>query len=183
MNLTPTLTTERLVLRVFTPDDVDFVFKHFSDPDVCRYLYDAEPFTEREEALGLIAAFTDPKRTDRTRWALELKSDGSLIGTCGYHFWDKTNRSTELGYDLAKPYWGQGLMPEALRAIFAFGFETMELNRIHAYTSVDNAQSVRLLQKMGFTNEGVVREKHCFRGAFYDHFCFSLLAREFDSHH
>jgi ribosomal-protein-alanine N-acetyltransferase len=174
----PTIETDRLVLRPFAPEDEDFLFRHFAAPDVCRYLYDAEPFTSVEEARQLIEFFAPCEDGNRNRWGVTLKGSDELIGTCGFMFWDRTNRIAEIGYDLAAAHWGRGYMPEAVAAALAFGFGQLGLNRIHAYTSVDNAASVRLLEKLGFANEGVVREKHCFRGRFYDHYCFSLLARE-----
>jgi [ribosomal protein S5]-alanine N-acetyltransferase len=174
----PTLQTERLTLREFAASDDEFLFRHFADPDVCRYLYDAEPFTCVEEARRLIEFFAPTENKDRNRWGVCLQESGELIGTCGFMFWDRANRIAELGYDLAHAHWGHGYMPEAVRAALGFAFDELELNRVHAYTSVDNAQSVRLLEKLGFAKEGVVREKHLFRGRYYDHYCFSLLARE-----
>ncbi|WP_089744453.1 GNAT family N-acetyltransferase [Gracilibacillus ureilyticus] len=56
----------------------------------------------------------------------------------------------------------------------------MKLNRINAYVALENIQSIKLLKKLGFKNEGVFRDKHYFRGKYYDHYSFSLLKREWD---
>ena len=69
-------------------------------------------------------------------------------------------------------------MTEALSKILSHGFEQLGLNRIYAFVSIDNNRSNHLLEKLGFTLEGVVREKHFFRGKYYDHNLFSLLKSE-----
>jgi [ribosomal protein S5]-alanine N-acetyltransferase len=174
----PTMETDRLILRALTPDDVEFVFRHFSDPDVCRYLYDAEPFADRQEAADLIRRYRNLDTDDHCRWALVLKGTGEAIGTCGFHFWDRENNCAEIGYDLRTASWGSGYMAEALRAALGNGFEVTGLNRVQAFISTDNARSLAAVERLGFTREGVIRDKHLFRGRYYDHACYSLLRRE-----
>lgn len=173
------LQTERLTLRALRKSDADNILAHFGDPDVSRYLLDEEPFTDISEALGLIEWYSAPEPRNRHRWLIERKSDGAFLGTCGYHCWDSNNNICELGYDLAPAYWGMGYMSEALGAALAFGFGDMGLNRVHAFVYIDNARSFRLLERLGFTREGVMRDKHLFRGVYYDHYCYSLLKREY----
>lgn len=172
------LQSARLSLRRLQVDDAPFVLRHFSDVDVCRYLYDAEPFTSLEEALALIGHYDNRADGDHNRWGIVLKDAGTLMGTCGYHFWDRDNRSAEIGYDLGPAYWGHGYMAEALKAALCHGFEIMLLNRVQAFVALENDRSSRLLERLGFAREGTVREKHLFRGRYHDHYCFSLLRRE-----
>jgi ribosomal-protein-alanine N-acetyltransferase len=72
--------------------------------------------------------------------------------------WDKSHYKTDLGYTLARLYWQRGIAAEGVRATMPFGFETMHLHRINADTRMDNIGSVRLLEKPGFSHEGVWRE-------------------------
>ncbi|GEN88193.1 GNAT family N-acetyltransferase [Oceanobacillus sojae] len=97
------------------------------------------------------------------------------IGTCGYDCWDRTNNIAEIGYDLGYEYWGQGYMKETLISAIESGFNNMALNRITAYVALGNINSTRLLERLGFKNEGIYRDKHLFRGKYYDHYSFSLL--------
>jgi ribosomal-protein-alanine N-acetyltransferase len=83
-----------------------------------------------------------------------------------------------MGYDLWPDYWGQGLMPEALRALLRYGFEVMELNRVEATTHTENQRSMRVLEKLGFQREGVLRDYYCREGMYNDQVLFSLLRRE-----
>ena len=69
-------------------------------------------------------------------------------------------------------------MAEALKRALKMGFEDMSLNRIQAFVYVDNIRSVNVLTRLGFSKEGIIRDKHFFRGKYYDHFCFSLLKSE-----
>lgn len=71
-------------------------------------------------------------------------------------------------------------MTESLHRAVKVGFENMGLNRIQAFVYVQNTRSVDLLLRLGFTQEGIIKDKHLFRGRYYDHFCFSLLKREWN---
>jgi RimJ/RimL family protein N-acetyltransferase len=82
-------------------------------------------------------------------WAIESRESGKLLGMCGYERVE-VGAEGEIGFDLARADWGKGLMTEALRAILAFGFATMDLKRIVADTRTDNARAIRLLERLGF---------------------------------
>lgn len=173
-----TLESDRLILRSMVPDDLAFVLKHFGDPDVYQYLVDQEPVTTEDEANDIIQWASNPDDISCTRWIIRLKDANEPIGTCGFHNWDQTNNRVEIGYDLAKPHWRQGISFEALSLMIASGFERMNLNRIEAFVHLENIGSYSLLKKLGFHLEGIIRDKHLFRGQYYDHYCFSLLKRD-----
>ncbi|MCE5313386.1 MAG: GNAT family protein [Armatimonadota bacterium] len=180
MGILSLVETERLILKEFKPQDIDFIYRHFSNEDVCRYLFDCEPLTSIEGAKKIIDFYTDSEQSDRNRWCIISKESNKQIGTCGYHRWDKTNNIAEIGYDLERESWGRGYMQEAIGAALKVGFCNMKLNRVQAFTYVQNARSVKMLKKLGFTAEGIIRDKHYFRGTYYDHYCFSLLKREWN---
>ena len=102
-----------------------------------------------------------------------------LIGSAGFYDWDGEVRSAEFGYDLRPEYWGRGLMAEALTAILDFAFGRLGLNRAQVLLMPRNRRSRRLVERLGFTEEGTLRE-HDFdeRGELCDDVVFSLLARE-----
>lgn len=179
-NIAIGLETENLILRPISMSDTDFILKQFSDPEVCRYLVDEEPFTSVEEARRLIEFYTLPEPRRQYRWIIARKSDSDSIGTCGFHQWDVQHNSCDIGYDLCPLYWEKGYMKEALTRLITMGFTDMALNRIQAFIDVRNTRSVNLAFRLGFRNEGVARNKHLFRGKYYDHYCFSLLKREWD---
>ncbi|WP_160164568.1 GNAT family N-acetyltransferase [Pedosphaera parvula] len=170
--------TERLTLREIIPEDVPEVFNIFSHPEVMRY-YDMEALTEPHQALEVIARFTDRYHKEvGIRWGITLKHSGEVIGTCGL-VRKPHNRSAVLGYDLAAEFWGQGIMTEALRPLLTYAFDR-EVNRIEAMTHTQNTASQKVLTKLGFRTEGILRDYFYFKGEFFDLQCFSLLKKDFE---
>ena len=176
----PAIETERLLLQPLTAEHTDFVFRHFSNPAVYQYLLDEPPVTDHAQAEEIVQFYAEPAGKPYNRWVILRKSDNQPIGTCGYHKWDRRYFRTEIGYDLHPDFWGQGYMTEALKAVIASGFEKVGLNRIDALVYVENKPSIRLLQRLGFTREGLLRDYFYLDGKFYDHIIFSILRREWE---
>jgi ribosomal-protein-alanine N-acetyltransferase len=174
----PNLETDRLFLRLLTMDDDEFMFKQFSDPQVTQYLMDEPPVENIEGARMIIQYFLEPEGKNHSRWGIIRKSDNQMIGTCGFHNWEKAYFRSEIGYDLYPDFWGQGYMTEALTAAINNGFERMKLNRIDALVYIDNPRSSGLLKKLSFKQEGILRDYFYLNGTFYDHAIFSLLKRD-----
>ena len=175
----PRMETERLILRALRMEDADFALKEWGDPVVTYYMRDEEPLKTLAEAEAMLRPLQNPAEMPNFKWwGIELKSEGRLIGTCGYWRWDNKHHHAEIGYDLWPDYWGQGLMPEALRALIRYGFEMMALNRIEATTHTENRRSQRVLAKLGFQREGLLREYYYREGAYNDQILFSLLRSE-----
>ncbi len=86
---------------------------------------------------------------------------------------------TEIGYELSRDYWGQGLMTRAVQACVKWGFETLEVNRIQATVMVNNVGSARVLEKNGFLLEGAMREFKICHGQPYDYWMFALLRKDY----
>jgi ribosomal-protein-alanine N-acetyltransferase len=174
----PTLETERLLLRRLTLDDAADVFAYARDPLVAQYT-SWEPHRSLQDSLdflrGAVAAY---ERQEAYPWGMVHKADGVLIGTCGYLEWSRPHHKAEIGYALQRGYWGQGVMSEALRAVIAFGFTQMELNRIEACSLPENTGSWRVMEKAGMQREGVLREWVYSKGRFRDIVFYSLLRRE-----
>jgi [ribosomal protein S5]-alanine N-acetyltransferase len=176
----PELETQNLILREIKPYDVEAIFAFFSDPDVLRY-HDAEPFANIERAGRLINNWNDRFVTRQgIRWGIAKKNENIIIGTCGYRLWGKPMFCAELGYELSKAHWRKGIMMEALQGIVRFGFEQMELNRIEATVMLENIASMSLLSKLGFIEEGTLREFGYWKFQFHDLKLFSLLKRDFE---
>lgn len=179
IDLWPTIETSRTRLRRIGDTDLEFMFRHFGDGEVCKYLVDAEPVTTREEAMEIIRwSHSGPQNPTNNRWLVVWKDTDEPIGTCGYHRWDTSNHCAEIGYDLTPSFWRRGIMTEVLVSVIPFGLSVMKLNRIEAFVHLENHGSYRLLQRLGFHCEGIVRARHYFRGAYYDHYSFSLLSSD-----
>lgn len=170
----PVLRTRRLVLRQITEADGEGLFDIFADDQVTEhYAWDAFTSIGQGHELAARTAALFRQRT-AIRWGLLLPASPQIIGTCGYTRWDQDNHFAVLGYDLARPYWRQGLMSEAVAAVLQLGFGPMALHRVEATVITGNAASAALLYRAGFRCEGVLRERALKRGAFRDVQMFGL---------
>jgi [ribosomal protein S5]-alanine N-acetyltransferase len=176
----PELETERLVLRKMRLDDAEAMFAHASDPEVTRYvLWDTDRSIEDSESF-LRSATEGYERGDFGGWGIVLKDDGAFVGTCGVDAgYAPEHARAELGYVLSREHWGKGLMPEAVRAVIAFGFEKLSLNRVEARCIAENTASARVMEKAGMTYEGTLREREFIKGAYRDIKLYSILRREY----
>jgi [ribosomal protein S5]-alanine N-acetyltransferase len=176
----PVIETERLKLRPVLQSDMAEIFSTFSDGDALRY-YGMEPLKSEDEAFSLIEAFEKSfKSGSAIRWGIILQDEDILIGTCGFHNWSKSDKRTEIGYELNRNYWHKGFMNEALRAILHYGFNGMEFNRIAATIRPENSSSRALVEKLGFTQEALLKEYQKAADEFYDMYVYSLLKRNAD---
>jgi ribosomal-protein-alanine N-acetyltransferase len=146
------LETERLFLRRFTLDDVEELVRLRADPEVMRYI--GEQSREKvEQRLQYYISHYEPHGFGM--WAVVLKQTGAMIGWCGLIFLDETPE-VEVGYGVARDYWGQGLMTEAAHATLRYGFETICLERIVAVAMPENTASRRIMEKLGMRYEKMV---------------------------
>ncbi|NYD89568.1 GNAT family N-acetyltransferase [Sphingomonas melonis] len=167
---TPTLTTERLTLRPLTPDDADALFPSMADPVVMRW-WSRGPFGSVEE---LRAHFADMGPGDRV-WAAVLRGEAAAVGFV--YVGEKRPRVSEIGYLFAQRLWGSGIAREAVRAVIAqvFGEGT---RRIFADIDPEAVASARLLERIGFTCEGRLREEWETHIGVRDTLIYAMLRRE-----
>lgn len=178
MDSIPRLETPRLRLRAVFPNDAPAILELFSDAQVARF-YEFESFTHLQQSQELISQFTAWFQNDEAvRWAITLKETGELIGTCCFDTFQKNYQSVNLGYNVRSDQWGHGFASEAVRAIIDFGFEhgvIAPINRIQAITVPVNVGSERVLKKLGFQHEGLMRQYGFWKGEFHDMNRFSLI--------
>ena len=176
----PQLETKRLVLRELCSDDMELLFAVLGNEEVTQF-YDDEVFRDVSQASEQIEAWAAGFSARRCiRWGIAQRENGEIIGTCGYYGFHSWHKRAGIGYELARSFWRQGIMTEALDAIIEFGFERIGLNRIEAVVMPENKGSVKLLEGLGFHQEGILREyeKWGNKGCI-DLMIFSLLRREY----
>ena len=143
----PEIETARLLLRMFSQDDLDDLSRLYADADVMRYL-SGHPLT-REEASGWLNYFLAGwQNYGFGWWAVVQKKSGELIGHCGLQFLHVTPE-VEVTYGLAKAYWRMGLASEAARACLRYGFEQLKLDRILALADPGNVRSHLVMERVG----------------------------------
>ena len=178
----PTLETPRLLLREIVHADAPDLLAIHGNRELMRW-FGTEPLLDLDAAEALIDTFASWRTLPNpgTRWAIQLKSDTRLLGTCGLFSWNRAWKKCAIGYELATAVQGKGYMREAIEAVLSWGFRQMDLNRIEAQVHPLNLASLRLLRTFGFVQEGCLREVGFWGGSFHDMLQFSLLQREYDA--
>ncbi|MNV81492.1 Ribosomal-protein-serine acetyltransferase [compost metagenome] len=105
---------------------------------------------------------------------IEMESN-EIIGSCGFNSLDFENEKAEIGYDIARAFWGRGYASEAISALLDYAFSTLKLNRIEAKVEPENVNSVKVLQKLNFMFEGTLRRYERVNGKFIDLNMYSKL--------
>lgn len=152
----PALQRRGMLLRAPQADDADALFALFSHPDVTRY-WSRPPMHTRAQAEGLLAEMLEDIQTRRMLHWLVTTTDDGVIGTCALFHFDGQHRCADIGYALHPDRWGRGLAHAAVGLVLDWGFPALRLQRIEADVDPRNQPSRRLLQRLGFRSEGVMR--------------------------
>lgn len=146
------LETERLIIRRFTPKDLDKLIELRSDDDVIKYLGGRR--LQNPEAIAKRLAFYIDcyRRFGYGMCAMIWKETGEMIGWCGLQPLEDSGE-TEVGYGMIKEFWGRGIGCEAARAWLEYGFQTANLERIVAVAAPENTGSRRIMEKLGMRRE------------------------------
>lgn len=179
---TKALETERLILRRFTLDDAQAMYDNWaSDPEVTTYL--TWPTHSSVEITKMVLADWVPRyeQADYYHWGLELKQTGTLIGDLAVVRVIEPIAEAELGWCMSRKYWGQGLMPEAGRAVLGYLFEEAGFNRVCARHDVENPKSGRVMQKIGMTFEGIQRQAGRNNRGIIDHATYAILRSDWEA--
>lgn len=173
----PTLESERLVLREITKEDAEGIFACFSNDDVTRF-YGQETLESIEQAENFVDFFSKNYSEKRgIRWGIEQKGTKGIIGTIGFNAWSPKHKRAEIGYEIHPEYWRNGYTIEAASKVISYGFEKLDLTRIGAVVFTENKASNKLLAKLGFQKEGVLRDYMYQAGKAYDTYVYSLLRK------
>jgi RimJ/RimL family protein N-acetyltransferase len=173
----PTLDAGRVRLRWLTDADVPALFAIFGDAEVTQYWGFAR-LPDQAAAATLLADIHRQFRTGTLfQWGIEAPA-GPLLGTCTLAQLDAANRRAELGFALDRAFWGQGYMTLALPAALEFAFGRLDLHRVYADTDPRNARSIRVLERLGFRCEDVLRQHYLVQGEPQDAVVFGLLRSE-----
>ena len=180
----PTLETGRLILRPVTDDDATAVFLYASNPNLTRFtLFETHQTLEDSRWFVNIYAHSRYMCKEPDPLGIVIKNDpvGTVVGALGAHWVSQPNGTMELGYSIAETFWGQGYIPEACQALIDYLFRECAVERLQARVVVGNDASDRVLEKLGFTKEGVLRSLVFRRGAWLDIAMWSLLRFDWQS--
>ncbi|MFJ7935801.1 GNAT family N-acetyltransferase [Sporosarcina sp. NPDC096371] len=177
----PIIETKRLILRQVTLDDAADMFHYLSDQDVVKPM-GLDPFQTVKDVWDEIKWYTAIyEEGTGIRWGITLKDSGKVIGSCGFLNRIPKHYRAEVGYEVSKDYWGQGIASEALEAVVQYGYYHLQLERIEALIEPANVPSQKLVEKQGFKKEGLLRHYEFTRGKFDNLYMYSIIKRDFNS--
>jgi len=169
-------------LRAYREDDLKNVMAWVNDPAVTRYLNEMRPRSVVEEREWLERTM---RNDDPGSFSLAIDSaEGEYLGGIGLMHIDRRNRSAEVGIVIARPDdWGQGLGTEAMMLILRHAFEEMNLHRVQLRVYDFNERGMKSYAKIGFVEEGRLREALIRHGKRHDVLIMGILAEEFFAQH
>lgn len=173
------ITEGRIRLRALDEGDLERTRVWVNDPEVARLVNRVAPVTAPEQRDWFQRVTGD---THQVIFAIEILADTKHIGNCGLKGIDARSHKAELWMYLGnRDVWGKGYGTEACRALCRYGFERLNLHRIHLYTPAYNERAVALYEKVGFKTEGVLREEVFQEGQYHDAVVMGILRNEFQS--
>ena len=163
------LETEHLVLRKFCKEDVACYYSRIgSSSDVTRYMRWEPHISVEETEKSIEKIMRRHEEGGYYTWGITLKGDDSIIGRIDLLRFDENDSSCGFAYMLGKEFWGKGYATEALRAVFEFAFEKMEIKRIDADHMSENVGSGKVMQKSGMQYIGKTTAKYEKNGVWHD---------------
>lgn len=175
----PELRTPRLLLRPFRLADAEAVQELAGEEEVARNTLNIPHPYSREDAEAWILSHPD-QLAQGSAATYAVTADGVVVGAVGLILAAEHGRA-ELGYWIGRPHWGRGFATEASRAVIAWAFRDLELDRIHAAHFPRNPASGRVLRKLGMRHEGTLRAHVRKWGEALDLEVFGLLRHEADA--
>ena len=151
------LSTNRLLLRQFKPDDLENIFRGLSDPEIIKYY--GVSYSSLEDTKNQLNFFYDLEKNGTGIWWAICSPDNKIFyGACGLNDLDKDHKKAEIGYWLLREHWGKGYITEAVPLVTKYGFEQLGLHRIEAIVETENTNSKKLMERLGFDHEGTLIE-------------------------
>ena len=165
--------TQSHLLRKPTIDDLDALLKHANNPAISLYTSNKFPYPYlKEHALSFIVF----ANTSATSDIMAIDINGEFVGACGIHFKeDILCKNAELGYWLAEPFWGKGIITQVIKQRVEYAFEHYNLHRIYASVFHPNEGSKKALLKCGFKLEATFKESIYKNNQYYNDCIFSTL--------
>ncbi|MGB8193767.1 MAG: GNAT family protein [Chitinophagaceae bacterium] len=158
----PELISHRYRLRQILPQDLEFIFHGLSHPQVIPF-YGVR--YETPEATVAQMNWYDELWRDRTGiWWIVMDEAQQPLGACGFNYYHPQHEKIELGFWLLPEHWSKGIMKEVLPVIIAYIFSSWKVHRIEALVETGNLSSSGLLIKLGFKQEGILRESEIKEG-------------------
>ncbi|MDX8366904.1 GNAT family protein [Cytobacillus sp. IB215665] len=171
----PIIETDRLILRKVTKNDANEMLAYLSDEEVVKHI-GLTPFQSLSDVWDEIEWYDSIiEEGTGIRWGITLKGNNKVIGSCGFLNMKSKHFRAEVGFELSKDFWGKGIASEALEGVINYGYRHFQLERIEALIEPANLPSQKLVERQGFTREGLLRSYEYTCGKFDDLYMYSRL--------
>lgn len=177
----PDLETTRLTLRKIALDDAADVFVYSADKEVTRFLRWGPHRSPDETQRYIAEVLRHYTEGSDGPWGIEYKPTRKVIGSVHLMAVSAQHHRVEIGFVLSRLYWNRGLMSEALETVLEYGFESIGLNRIEGFCPVDNRAGMRVMEKVGMKQEGILREYLFQKDSYGDFALWSMLHDDYES--
>ena len=177
--------TARLLLRPFQETDLAAFAAYRSIPDVARYQSWESPYT-LDQAIAFLREMELVQAGAPGTWyqfAVERQGQPGLIGDCAFQVFADDERQAQIGFTFSPTYQKQGYATEAVKGLLDYLFGERRLHRVTATCDVENAASVRLLERLGMRREAQFVENLWFKGAWGSEYVYALLYKDWSQAH
>ncbi len=172
------LTTERLHLRKVIQADAPFVLKGYSNDAITKFmLYRYYTLDEVQTQMNHYASMYQNKTG--IAWLIEHLITKEPIGIISIFNLSTIHKKTEIGFWSLPEYWGNGYITEAAKAVIAFCFDALQLNRIEATVETEHMASIAVIKKLQLEHEGTFKEYEINNGSFIDLMMFAILKKNY----
>ena len=175
--------TERLTLKLLTLKDLEDLHEMNSYFEVSEFNTIGVPkdFSEIKKLFQSVIEEGMNPNPKKCLWAIRLKTDGEFVGNIGMSFSIPKYSSAEIHYALHPSKWGNGYASEAVKKLLEYGFLSLGIHRIEAGVATGNAKSIKLLEALGFMQEGIRRKILPIRGEWSDNYQYAMLEEDYKS--
>ena len=175
------LQTDRLIFRQVSSDDLSNIHKLHSLPETDEFntLGIPKSIQETEKIINVWLVSQNAKPQSSYIFCFDLADTKQFIGLIALNIGNPNYLTAEVWYKIDFKYWGQGYTTEALTKLLEFSFNVLKLHRIEAGCAVENIASIKVLEKVGMTREGMKRKKLPIRGEWKDNYFYAILDEDF----
>jgi [ribosomal protein S5]-alanine N-acetyltransferase len=172
--------TKRLLIREFRTADREALLAVVRDPDQIKHmLFFLDTEDQLDDFLAMVLGSADSEPRLQWHFAVEDPENGRFLGSCCLMVEPDSSSSAELGYWFLREAWGKGYASESSAAMLDFAFRHLELHRVWGKCHVRNAQSARVMEKIGMTYEGTLREHVWLRDHYRSSRIYAMLEAEY----
>lgn len=173
--------TPDLYLRKLSIKDAPSIYAKFHKPEILKWMFfqPKKGFSVEDQKKWIKETISKTKEYKSYVFGITLPSSDEIIGIISLEKFNWENKNAQIGYWLSKEYWGQGLIPKAVKIILNFGFKKLQLHRIYGAVFSENIKSQKVLEKCEFTKEGITRHSSYRFRRWHDKIRYGILENEF----